>query len=630
MSDPNLPWVLLLAPLIAAVLNTTLFRKVGVVAAAISVISVLLTLLATIRLMGVENHDYSGIAFTPFHWIPAIGDFQVTITPMIDKLSVGMMFIVTFVGTLVHIFSLGYMKDDSRKSAYFAGLSIFMFSMTGIVLADNFVSMFIFWELVGVSSYVLIGHYFDKNSAAEASKKAFLVNRIGDFGFMIGILILWTMTGTIMFGAMEENLGALTPGLATVATLLIFLGAVGKSAQMPLHVWLPDAMEGPTPVSALIHAATMVAAGVFMLVRVMFLLEIDGSQAGTIIAWIGGVTAAFAALCAVQQDDIKKILAYSTLSQLGYMVMAVGLTGGHEAMFHLYTHAFFKALLFLGAGAVIYAAHHEQDIWKMGGLIKKMPITFWTFAIGTAALIAVPGTSGFWSKEGILHVAEKENPALMVLGICVAVLTAFYMTRLVIVAFLGKPRTESADHAKEVPPIMWVPLTLLAVLSLFSAYDGFSEPLMAYVEHHGPAAAESAGHHGESGPSGESGHGHDHKSHGYGLMITSIIAMLIGVVGAVLLYRGRDKDPINIGILAKKFYLDEIYLGFVRWLQDLPGYILHAIDELLINGLIVTGSAKLTEGVGRVLRRVQTGHLQTYAGIFAVGVVILLWLILGR
>lgn len=629
--EDNLPWVLLLAPLIAAVLNTTLFRKVGVVAAAISVISVLLTLLGTLRLMGDIKH---GVVYEPdpFNWIPPIGDFQVLITPMIDKLSVGMMFIVTFVGSLVHIFSLGYMKDDSRKSAYFAGLSIFMFSMTGIVLADNFVSMFIFWELVGVSSYVLIGHYFDKNSAAEASKKAFLVNRIGDFGFMIGILILWTMTGTIMFGAMEENLGALTPGLATVATLLIFLGAVGKSAQMPLHVWLPDAMEGPTPVSALIHAATMVAAGVFMLVRVMFLLDIDGSQAGTVIAWVGGVTALFAALCAVQQDDIKKILAYSTLSQLGYMVMAVGLAAGEAAMFHLYTHAFFKALLFLGAGAVIYAAHHEQDIWKMGGLMKKMPITFWTFAIGTAALIAVPGTSGFWSKEGILHAAEGVSKPLMLLGLVVAVLTAFYMTRLVIVAFLGKPRTESAEHAKEVSPTMWFPLTLLAVLSIFSANEDVAKGLMAYVEFPEPAAAESVepGHieEGASGPSGESGH--EHEGHGSGLMIMSIIAMLVGVAGAFILYRGKDKDPINIKILAKKFYLDEIYLGIVRWFQDLPGYILHAIDELLINGLIVTGSAKLTEGVGRVLRRVQTGNLQTYAGIFAVGVVVLLWLILGR
>ncbi|MFT5465327.1 MAG: NADH-quinone oxidoreductase subunit L [Verrucomicrobiales bacterium] len=605
MPTENLPWILLLLPLFAAVLNVTVFRRWGTIAAGVSVLSVVLTLLGTFRLMGLEN--VGDIDFTPYHWIPDLGgalNFNITFALMIDKSSIGMMFIVTFVGALVHIFSLGYMSKDSRKSAYFAGLSIFMFSMTGIVLADNFAMMFIFWELVGVSSYILIGHWFEKNTAAEAAKKAFLVNRIGDFGFMIGILMIWSLTGAISFSGIESAL-AVNPyavPVLTGATLLIFLGAVGKSAQMPLHVWLPDAMEGPTPVSALIHAATMVAAGVFMLFRIDFLFPY--CNAGTIVAWVGGITAAFAAVCAIQQDDIKKILAYSTLSQLGYMVMAVGLSAGEAGMFHLYTHAFFKALLFLGAGAVIYAAHHEQNIWKMGGLAKKMPITFGAFAIGTLALIAFPGTSGFFSKEEILHAAYDKNVLLFWLAAAVAGLTAFYMTRLVVVAFLGKPRTDDASNAKEVSPVMWIPLALLAVLSIVSAYGFFTDMLSATV------------------PTG------DH--HGHLVLIVSLITMIGGVGLAFVMYRGKDKDPLRIGIIANKFYIDEIYRNIVRWLQDLPAFILHAIDEIFINGLAVRGSAKLAECSGRLLRRVQSGNLQNYAGWFAVGVVVVLWLILDR
>lgn len=598
------PWILLIAPLAAAVLNATVLRRAGIVAAGVSVISVLVTLGFSIKLLGLSAEELQ-TEWATFDWIPAIGDqLQITLGLTIDKLSIGMMFIVTLVGSLVHIFSLGYMAKDSRREAYFAGLSIFMFSMTGIVLADNFVMMFIFWELVGVSSYILIGHWFDKNSAAEAAKKAFLVNRIGDFGFMIGILMLWTLTGSIAFTGIEAKIGEVEAPILCIATLMIFLGAVGKSAQVPLHVWLPDAMEGPTPVSALIHAATMVAAGVYMLFRVDFLIT-DETSVGTIIAWVGGITAAFAAVVAIGQDDIKKILAYSTLSQLGYMVMAVGLTAGEAGMFHLYTHAFFKALLFLGAGAVIIAAHHEQDIWKMGGLAKKMPITFYSFILGTFALIAFPGTSGFISKEEILHAAEAHNIGLFWLAAAVAGLTAFYMTRLVIVAFFGKARSDNASHAKEVSPVMWAPLVLLAFLSIFSAYPFIANRLQAQVPH--------ADHHGH-----------------LPVMLISIVVMAAGVGLAIFLYWGKDKDPLRVSLLAKKFYIDEIYLGIVRWFQDMPAYILHAIDELLLGGLIVTGSAKLTEGAGRLLRRVQTGNLQTYAGIFAVGVVVLLWLILGR
>ncbi len=364
-----------------------------------------------------------------------------------------MLLLVTGVGALIHIYSLGYMRDDAGKSRYFAALSFFMFSMLGIVLANNFVMMFIFWELVGVSSYLLIGHWFERDRAAAAANKAFITNRIGDFGFMLGILMVWSATGSVVFAEIARQLGKITinPGFLAAAALLVFCGAVGKSAQFPLHVWLPDAMEGPTPISALIHAATMVAAGVYMLVRVGFLIQAS-PQALTVVAWIGTITAVMAGLIATQQNDIKRILAYSTLSQLGYMIMAVGLASGEAAMFHLFTHAFFKALLFLGAGSIIIMLHHEQDIWQMGGLAGRLPITFVTFLIGTLALIGCPPFSGFFSKDAILALAYEKNTPIFALALFTAFLTAFYMLRLVLVVFLGKPRSEHARTGREVAP----------------------------------------------------------------------------------------------------------------------------------------------------------------------------------
>ncbi|MDP7106113.1 MAG: NADH-quinone oxidoreductase subunit L, partial [Roseibacillus sp.] len=450
-----LAWLLLLLPLFSAAVIQLWLKEIPGPAVRMSIFSVVTTFLLTLILLAGKDTS------TAIKWASA-GSFHIEIGLLIDDLSKGMMLVVTGVGMLVHLFSLGYMKDDGAKARDFGGLSIFMFSMTGIVLASNFVMMFIFWELVGFSSYLLIGHWFQKDSAAEAAKKAFLVNRIGDFGFMIGILMLWGLFGTFAFAEMADGARALSENSNTVtgiAVLLVFCGAVGKSAQFPLHVWLPDAMEGPTPVSALIHAATMVAAGVYMLFRLQVsagALLFEGF-AGTTIMWIGGITSLLAALMATQQDDIKRVLAYSTLSQLGYMVMAVGLAGDHggeAGMFHLYTHAWFKALLFLGAGAVIYACHHEQDIWKMGGLLGRMKKTAITFAIGTGALMAICPLSGFWSKEQILEAAHHENPALFWLAIVVAALTPFYMTRLFIVAFLGQARAHGAKEAREVPGIM--------------------------------------------------------------------------------------------------------------------------------------------------------------------------------
>ncbi len=599
MDANKIAWLILLLPLLSAAVILLGTRRAAGVSALIATGSVLVTLLLSFVMLGLPDDA----AATSVSWLGLGEVFSVKIGLKLDDLARGMMIIVTGIGTLVHLFSLGYMKDDEGKARYFAGLSLFMFSMTGIVLADNFVMMFLFWELVGVSSYILIGHWYQKDSAADAAKKAFLTNRIGDFGFMIGILLVWVLTGSIYFDQIAEAIGGVqNAGLLNAAVLLVFCGAVGKSAQLPLHVWLPDAMEGPTPVSALIHAATMVAAGVYMLARVSFLVE-SAEMAGNVIALIGGVTALVAALMATQQNDIKRVLAYSTLSQLGYMIMAQGIHHGSEAgMFHLYTHAWFKALLFLGSGAVIFACHHEQDIWKMGGLKRRMPITFWTFGIGTAALIAVPFTSGFFSKEAILEAAwhaEGTVPKIVwALGIAVAFLTPFYMTRLFVVAFLGKARTGQSDHAKEVAPIMWVPLAILAVMALFSAYL--------------------------TGPLKASGHAEFHLSL---TAVLSLAGLVVGVFFGWKLYLGRESDPVTIPLFANKFYLDEIYDGIVRGCQDFVAMTLDAIDRYAIEPLTARAPALGAVGLAYVLRLFQVGNLQAYAFLFGLGAVVLLWLL---
>jgi formate hydrogenlyase subunit 3/multisubunit Na+/H+ antiporter MnhD subunit len=353
-----LPWFILLLPLLAAAVIALVTKPWPGLSAFISVAAALAGFAMSCLVFATPHLETFQIT-----WLDLKPVLYVPIGFVLDELSRTMLLVVTGVGAVIHVYSLGYMRDDSSKSRYFASLSFFMFSMLGIVVANNFVMMFIFWELVGVSSYLLIGHWFEKASAAEAAKKAFLTNRIGDFGFMLGILMAWVATGSVVFSEMNQQLGRLTtyPDYLTIAALLIFCGAVGKSAQFPLHVWLPDAMEGPTPISALIHAATMVAAGVYMLVRIGFLIDAS-PEALSVIAWIGTITAVLAALIATQQNDIKRILAYSTLSQLGYMIMAIGLASGQAAMFHLFTHAFFKALLFLGAGSIIVMLHHE-DGW---------------------------------------------------------------------------------------------------------------------------------------------------------------------------------------------------------------------------------------------------------------------------
>src|SRR5215469_717206 len=435
MKYENLPWLILFLPIFAAVFITLFTLRSRNLSSLISIGAVVAGFIMSCIFINANGFQFQGESVRD--WL-TIGDFHVDFGLKLDALSMMMLLIVTGVGGLIHIYSYAYMDDDDGKARFFAELSLFTFSMLGIVLANNFLEMFIFWELVGVSSYLLIGFWFEKPSAGDAAKKAFIVNRLGDFGFLLGILMVWEAHNSLNFSVLKDA-GMVT----TIAGLLVFCGAVGKSAQFPLHVWLPDAMEGPTPVSALIHAATMVAAGVYMLCRTFYLYDATGLQ---VIAYIGGFTALIAALMAVQQSDIKRIIAYSTLSQLGYMVMSVGLSGPSQAMFHLTTHAFFKALLFLSAGSVILGMHHEQDIWQMGNLRKKMPITFFTFLFGALALSACPPFSGFYSKDSILAQAlGQHNYLLFWVGEFVAFLTAFYIFRLFFVVFFTK---EKSDHAR--------------------------------------------------------------------------------------------------------------------------------------------------------------------------------------
>ena len=603
----TLPWILLFLPLIVAAVNYLILKKSAIVP--------LLSTVSAIATFGIAISLLKTTGTTAVPWA-TIGDFSLQIGIKLDQLSTGMMIVVTGIGMLVHIFSLAYMKEDEAKNRYFTGLSLFMFSMTGIVLADNFIMTFIFWELVGLSSYLLIGHWYQKESAADAAKKAFLANRVGDFGFMVGILMMWGITGALAFDGMAEGVKSFQAANSTIfaatlstAMLCVFCGAVGKSAQLPLHVWLPDAMEGPTPVSALIHAATMVAAGVYMLFRVNLSLALppevmDILLSSHVIAWVGGITSLAAALMATQQDDIKKILAYSTLSQLGYMVMAVGLVSGEAGMFHLFTHAWFKALLFLGSGAVIYACHHEQNIWKMGGLLKKMPITGATFAIGTAALMAVPYiTSGFWSKEEILAAAFHGNKALFCIAIFVAFLTTFYMARLFIVAFLGKPRAHGADHAHEVGPLMSLPLVLLAVMAIISGFAFTSGPLNAFRPLH------------------------QEHTEGHAIILgASIASLVLGLTAGLIFYKGKEEDPISIPLFKNLFHVNGFYDHFlVRYFQDAFAAIVAFFDELVINGLIVGGFSRAAESSGNLFRKVQSGSLQGYAYAFGLGVILVIY-----
>ncbi len=620
MKYENLPWLILFLPLLSAAVITLFTLRSKTVSSLISIGAVAAGFVMTCLFVNANGIHYSGESSV--NWL-TIGGLNVDFGLKLDALSMMMLFVVTGVGGLIHIYSYSYMDEDAGKSRFFAFLSLFTFSMLGIVLANNFLMTFIFWELVGVSSYLLIGFWFEKPSAGDAAKKAFITNRLGDFGFLAGILMVWGLLGSLNFSALQNAMVSNPAALgasATIAGLLIFCGAAGKSAQFPLHVWLPDAMEGPTPVSALIHAATMVAAGVYMLCRTLFLYNADALH---VIAYIGGFTALLAALMAVQQNDIKRIIAYSTLSQLGYMVMAVGLSGPTPAMFHLTTHAFFKALLFLSAGSVIIGMHHEQDIWHMGGLKKKMPVTFWTFTIGALALSGIPPFAGFYSKDSILaQCLEQKNYLLFAVAVFVAGLTAFYTFRLFFVVFFGKEKTDHAKHAHESPLIITAPLVILAIFATIGGFIGITN-------NYGSQFAA------------------DHETlslsqqlleplHTPVPMLVGIGVALAGIFLALSLYKNAATDPLpkKLGGLAtamkNKFYFDELYEAtFIRF-HDFLAAVADWLDRWILEGAIIGAIRGGTDLSGRALRLAQTGNLQTYAFLFVLGVALLLYFVLGK
>jgi NADH-quinone oxidoreductase subunit L len=639
MKHELFPWLILFLPLLSVAVITLFTLKCKNVSSLISIGAVVAGFVLTVLFIA-ANGFHPETTETSRNWL-SIGGLQVDFGLKLDALSLMMLLIVTGVGGLIHIYSYAYMDEDDGKARFFAFLSLFTFSMLGIVLSNNFLQMFIFWELVGVSSYLLIGFWFEKPSAGDAAKKAFITNRLGDFGFLLGILMFWGFAGTLSFDGLSDLMGSsiaqphsthldfatsvnghitVTTINLTIAALLIFCGAVGKSAQFPLHVWLADAMEGPTPVSALIHAATMVAAGVYMLCRVLFLLDADALH---VIAYIGGFTALLAALIAVQQNDIKRIIAYSTLSQLGYMVMAVGLNGPTPAMFHLTTHAFFKALLFLSAGSVILGMHHEQDIWHMGNLRKKMPVTFWTFLIGALALSGIPPFSGFYSKDSILaQCLEQKNYLLLAVAVFVAALTAFYTFRLFFVVFFGKEKSDHAKHAHESSLVITLPLIILAV---FAAVGGFIGVVNNYGSQFYPD--------------------HETLSVAQQLLepLKTPIPMLIGIAVALLgiflaftFYKNAANDPLpaKLGGLStamkNRFYFDEIYEATFIRAHDFIAAVCGVIDRWLLEGFIIGAVRGTTDLAGRGLRLVQTGNLQTYAFLFVLGVALVLYFVLGK
>ena len=548
-----------------------------------------------------------------WEWL-AFGDSRFYIGILLDNIGATMLAMVSIVALCIVTFSIGYMSDDAAKGRFFAGVAFFMFSMMGIILADNLIMIFLFWELVGFSSYLLIGHYFQKEEAKSASKKAFIVNRVGDFGFLIGIILTYWQFGTTDLVLLATKASLAPTLISSFIGFLVICGFIGKSAQFPLHVWLPDAMAGPTPVSALIHAATMVAAGIYLLIRIDFILT---CEVLTFIAYSGTFVALFAGFCAFAQDDIKRILAYSTLSQLGYMAAILGMGYSGIALFHLITHAFFKALLFLGAGAVIHACHHEQSIFKMGGLIKKMPITAITFIIGTLALCGVYGFSGFYSKDAILIAANDFDSTLFYFLVFGALMTAGYMGRLIWIVFFGKANSKAASSAHEVKAVMSVPLIVLSLFAIFVGLNaywpfGLGTSIVSDLDHL---------HH-------LSNYKEIHKW----VLILGSLAWVIGLGVSLLFYgRGSSEDRLELkfpkvfAFLKGRLWIDEIYGFYVNTIQKPVSEFLSFADEVILRGIIVRGGAGLVGILGVGFRLLQVGKLNNYVLWFFVGL-LLFWL----
>lgn len=572
-----------------------------------------------------------------FPWL-TLGNTKFVMGFVLDHLTSAMLVMVSLVSLLIHIYSIGYMEGDKRYPRFFAYLSLFTASMLGLVLANNLLELYFCWELVGLCSYLLIGFWFEKTSAARAGKKAFIVTRCGDLGLFIGLMLIFTCTGSLNFTTIFAKIPQLSPTILTIIAILIFLGAVGKSAQFPLHVWLPDAMEGPTPVSALIHAATMVAAGVYLIAR-LFILFSATSTPLIIVAYIGAFTAFFAATIALVINDIKRVLAYSTISQLGYMMLGLGVGGYTAGVFHLLTHAFFKALLFMGAGSVIHALR-TNDIMEMGGLSKKMKITCITFVIGALSLAGIPPLSGFWSKDEILLQAFNSGYLIIfTLGILGAFLTAFYMFRLIFLTFFGAPRREFSPH--ESPPVMTGPLIVLSLFALFLGFLGspiFNNSLQAFI-HQGVAV---------------------HQEVNLFVLILSSLVALSGIVLAWAMYYKRVISPqffilhfpFIYKVLKNKYYIDEFYylvlvnpffrfaallsrfdLRVVDGLVNLVGFVTVKLSQLhqLFDQYIVDGLVNLiglvTKRSGESLRFLQTGLVQNYMLVVLVGTIFFLVLV---
>ncbi|UCD34687.1 MAG: NADH-quinone oxidoreductase subunit L [Nitrospiraceae bacterium] len=565
-----------------------------------------------------------------YSWI-ASGDFTVSVGFLIDQLSAVMLMVVTSIGTLIFIYSIGYMHGDGGYYRFFAYLSLFVFSMLILVMANNFLLLYFGWEAVGLCSYFLIGYWFHKKSAADAGKKAFIVNRFGDFGFGLGVILIFLTFGSLeylqVFGGAGAAMGQTISlfgyevDLLTLICLLLFCGAVGKSAQIPLHVWLPDAMEGPTPVSALIHAATMVTAGVFMVARCNPLFNLSEVAMNT-VAVTGGVTAIFAATIALVQNDIKRVIAYSTVSQLGYMFLALGVGAYSAGIFHLYTHAYFKALLFLGSGSVIHALHDVQDMRNMGGLKKHMPVTYAVFIIATLSITGIPGLAGFFSKDEILwrtYLAGDLGKLLWFLGTTAALLTAFYSWRLIYMTFHGKFRGthEQEHHLHESPKVITVPLMLLAVGAVAAGWVGIPPVIMEHGDRIGEFLAPVLGH-----PEGHGTHAEE-----YMVMGASIFVALLGWFVAHRMYVKTPELPRKLGaslqpvynLLLNKYYVDELYSKtLVQPVLRAADRIILGFDTYVIEG-IVNGVPGLIGAFSRKLREVQTGMLSNYALVMALG-----------
>jgi len=595
---------LLFLPFLSAAVTLCFLRKHGNIAALLSVATAggILAFSSYLIFGGEEGSIFSWSTT----WF-ALSNFQLEFGFLVDSPAKTLLFVVSFVGLLIHIFSLGYMADDDAKARYFGGLSIFMFSMIGITLADNLIMIFVFWELVGFSSYLLIAHYLNTEDAAKASRKAFIVNRVGDFGFLLGIIFTYWTFGTVNLQELQVTTN-LDPSLtSTLLCLLLACGFIGKSAQFPLHVWLPDAMAGPTPVSALIHAATMVAAGIFLLIRIDFLFT---AEALKLVGLMGAVMGLYAGFCALTQRDIKKVLAYSTLSQLGYMAAAFGLGMPGIALFHLMTHAFFKALMFLGSGSVIHACHHEQDIFAYGGLRKKMPLTAYTFLIGVLAISGVHFLSGYFSKDAILLGAYNLDFVIFLILYLGAILTSIYMFRLYFLTFCGEARSKASAAAHESTIFMTAPLLVLAFLSVVGGFIAIYPNQM--VEFLKPDIARVA----------------DMPNHLW-MNILGLIAWVGGLFTAWKIY-GKltstddplaEKSPNLFNLSRSKLFFDEIYSFYVQRIQDPFFRFLEVMELLFISGLMVRGSAGIAALFALLGKSFYSGKIHSYSFWFVIGTI---------